>query len=163
MLKRFGLGGEKGKYDVEPSKTFIVRYIGKVERSTPGGENMDRCLKEFYEQHKDEEKSLPRVYLSISPQEIIIRETNNVNNEMVDVIVPMNRISYVAADRKHQLFAFSDHVSQRPRRVDCHAFLCNVSETSNTVVEALSNAFHESCNYTRRSAPRAQLRRSQVF
>ena len=163
MLKRFGLGGEKKKYDLEPSRSFIVRYIGKVERSTPGGEQMDECLKEFYEQHKHEEKSLPRVCLSISPQEILIRETNNVKPETVNVIVPMNRISYVVADRKHQLFAFSDHVSQRPRRVDCHAFLCNVSENSNTVVEALSSAFHESCHSTRRPAPHSKMQRSEAF
>ena len=163
MLKRFGFGCEKGKYDLEPSQTFIVRYIGKLERPTPGGENINECLKDFYEQHRHEEKSLPRVCLSISPKEIVIRETNNVKPEMVEIIVPMNRISYVAADRKHQLFAFNDHVSQRPRRVECHAFLCNVSENSNTLVEALSNAFHESCNYTRRPTPHTQMRRSQVF
>ena len=140
MVKRLSLKSLKQEYELEPSRGFIVRFAGKTETSKPGGENMDKCLKELYKEVSDNLSSLPRVCLEISSTDVKIRWLQ-VAGDQEDIEVPLSRISFVAADKKHQLFAFNDFVSQKPKKAECYAFICNESEKSDVVANALSKAF----------------------
>ena len=140
--RRISLRSIKQEYELEPSQSFIVRFAGKIETSNPGGENIDDSLRKLYKEVQSV-YSLPRVCLEISSNDLIIRRIQaGLEANQEEIIVPFGRISFVAADKKHQLFAFNDLVSQKPRKVECYAFICNESEKSDVVVSALSKAFH---------------------
>lgn len=139
--RRISLRSLKQEYELCPSRSFIVRFAGRMETSTPGGENIDDCLLKLYKKVHNV-NSLPRVCLEISSSDLIIRKLQlepDVSQE--EILIPVGRISFVVADKKHQLFAFNDLVSQKPRRIECYAFICNESEKSDVVANALSEAF----------------------
>lgn len=140
MVKRVSLKSLKQEYELEPSRSFIVRFAGKAERSNPGGENIDECLKKLYKKVRDDLSGLPKVCLEISSSEVKIRWIHTGEGHE-DIVVPFARVSFVVADKKHQLFAFNDFVSQKPRKVECFAFICNESEKSDVVANAFSEAF----------------------
>ena len=143
MVKRLSLKSVKQEYELEPARSFIVRFAGRVERTSPGGEKIDECLKKLYKKVRDDLDGLPRVCIEISTTDVKIRwkHTAAEGQELEDIEVPFNRVSFVVADKKHQLFAFNDFVSQKPRKVDCYAFICNESEKSDVVANAFSEAF----------------------
>lgn len=141
MVKRISLKSLKQEYELEPSRSFIVRFAGKTETADPGGDNIDECLQKLYKKVRDNLNSLPRVCLEISSCDVNIRWLQAEAEDHGDVKVPFTRISFVVADKKHQLFAFNDFVSQKPRKVECYAFICNESEKSDVVANALSEAF----------------------
>ena len=140
MVRRISLKSLKQEYDLEPSRSFIVRFAGKRETSNPGGENIDDCLRKLYREVRDTVNALPRVCLEISSSDVKIRWVQGAEDQE-QIEVPFGRISFVVADKKHQLFAFNDFVSQKPRKVECYAFICNESEKSDVVANALSEAF----------------------
>ena len=140
MVKRLSLKSLKQEYELEPSRSFIIRFAGKTETSKPRGENMDKCLKKLYKEVSDNLSSLPRVCLEISSTDVKIRWLQ-VAGDQEDIEVPFSRISFVVADKKHQLFAFNDFVSQKPKKAECYAFICNESEKSDVIANALSEAF----------------------
>lgn len=139
--KRISLKSLKQEYELEPARSFIVRFAGKVERTNPGGENIDECLKKLYKKVRDDLNGLPRVCLEITSADVKIRWMQTGAEDHEDVEVPFHRVSFVVADKKHQLFAFNDFISQKPRKVECYAFICNESEKSDVVANALSEAF----------------------
>lgn len=141
MVKRVSLRSLKQEYELEPARSFIVRFAGKAERTSPGGEKIDECLKKLYKKVQDNLNDLPRVCLEISSTDVKIRWLHTGADCHEEVEVPFARVSFVVADKKHQLFAFNDFVSQKPRRVDCYAFICNESEKSDVVANAFSEAF----------------------
>lgn len=137
--RRLSLKSAKQEYNVESTNSFIVRYAGKTERKRPGGEGIDICLREVYSKARKKVKESPRVCLSITSRELVIREL--ADTEKNETLIPFSRISFVVADKKNQLFAFNDFVSQRPRRIECHVFICNDTESSETIAAALQGAF----------------------
>ena len=141
MVKRVSLKSLKQEYELEPARSFIVRFAGKAERTNPGGENIDECLKKLYKEVRDNLDALPRVCLEITCTDVKIRwiQTGTEGHQVLEV--PFTRVSFVVADKKHQLFAFNDFVSQKPRKVECYAFICNESEKSDVVANAFSEAF----------------------
>ena len=141
MVKRLSLKSLKQEYELEPTRSFIVRFAGKVERTCPGGEKIDECLKNLYEKVRDDLNGLPRVCVEISTTAVKIRWMYTGREGQEEIEVPFNRVSFVVADKKHQLFAFNDFVSQKPRKVDCYAFICNESEKSDVIANAFSEAF----------------------
>jgi len=141
MGRRISLKSLKQEYKLEPSRSFIVRFAGKIETSNPGGENVDECLHKLYKKVRDNLNGLPRVCLEISCADVKIRWMKAGTDNHEEIEVPFSRISFVVADKKHQLFAFNDFVSQKPRKVECYAFICNESEKSDVVANALSEAF----------------------
>lgn len=141
MVKRLSLRSLKQEYELEPARSFIVRFAGKVERTSPGGDNIDECLKKLYKKVRDNLNGLPRVCIEISSTDVKIRWIHTGTEGHEEIQVPFNRVSFVVADKKHQLFAFNDFVSQKPRKVECYAFICNESEKSDVVVNAFSEAF----------------------
>lgn len=141
MVKRLSLKSLKQEYELEPARSFIVRFAGKVERTSPGGEKMDECLKRLYKKVRDDINGLPRVCIEISSTDVKIRWIQTGTESHEEIAVPLHRVSFVVADKKHQLFAFNDFVSQKPRKVECYAFICNESEKSNVVANAFSEAF----------------------
>lgn len=141
MVKRISLKSLKQEYELEPARSFIVRFAGKAERTSPGGENIDECLKKLYKKVRDNLNDLPKVCLEISSTDVKIRWIQTGLQGHEDIEVPFNRVSFVVADKKHQLFAFNDFVSQKPRKVECYAFICNESEKSDVVANAFSEAF----------------------
>lgn len=141
MVRKISLKSLKQEYDLEPSRSFIVRFAGKTETTTPGGENIDDCLRKLYREVRDTVNALPRVCLEISSSDVKIRWVQCGAEHEEEIEVPFGRISFVIADKKHQLFAFNDFVSQKPRKVECYAFICNESEKSDVVTNALSEAF----------------------
>ena len=152
MVKRISLKSLKQEYALEPSRSFIVRFAGKAERTNPGGENIDECLKKLYKKVQDNLNGLPRVCLEITSTDVKIRWIQTETEDREDVEVPFNRVSFVVADKKHQLFAFNDFVSQKPRKVECYAFICNESEKSDVVANALSEAFKDAHGRPRRAS-----------
>lgn len=139
--RKISLRSLKQEYELYPSRSFIVRFAGRMETSTPGRENIDDCLLKLYKKVHNV-NSLPRVCLEISSSDLIIRKLQlepEVGQE--EILIPFGRISFVVADKKHQLFAFNDLISQKPRKIECYAFICNESEKSDVVANALSEAF----------------------
>ena len=141
MVKRLSLKSLKQEYELKPARSFIVRFAGKVERTSPGGEKIDECLKKLYKKVRDDLDGLPRVCIEISTSDVKIRWMHTGTEGHKEIAVPFNRVSFVVADKKHQLFAFNDFVSQKPRKVECYAFICNESEKSDLVANAFSEAF----------------------
>ena len=140
-VKRFSLKSLKQEYELEPARSFIVRFAGKVERTSPGGEKMDECLKKLYKKVRDDINGLPRVCIEISSTDVKIRWIQTGIEGHEEMVVPFHRVSFVVADKKHQLFAFNDFVSQKPRKVECYAFICSESEKSDVVANAFSETF----------------------
>lgn len=142
MVKRISLKSFKQEYELEPTRSFIVRFAGKTETSNPRGENIEECLKKLYKKVRDDLNGLARVCFEISSTGVKIRWIQ-AETDCEEIEVPFSRISFVVADKKHQLFAFNDFVSQKPRRVECYAFICNETEKSDVVANALSEAFKD--------------------
>jgi hypothetical protein len=144
FFNRLSFKSEQKSYEIEPTKTFIVQSIGMAERPNPGEEGMEECLKSLYQKAIRIKDMLLKVKISISSESVIMR---GLGGELIEdeeeVVVPISRISYVVADKKHQLFAFNDHVSNKPRKVISYAFICNDAESSATIAATLSNAFQE--------------------
>lgn len=141
MGRRITLKSLKQEYELEPARSFIVRFAGKIQTLNPGGENIDKSLRNVYKKVRGNLSCLPRVCLEISSCDIKIRWVKVEADAQEEIEIPFGRISFVVADRKHQLFAFNDFVSQKPRKVDCYAFICNEAEKSDVVANALSEAF----------------------
>lgn len=159
MVKRLSLKSLKQEYDLEPARSFIVRFAGKVERTSPGGDKIDESLKKLYKKVRDDLNGLPRVCVEISTTAVKIRWMHTGREGQEEIEVPFNRVSFVVADQKHQLFAFNDFVSQKPRKVDCYAFICNESEKSDVIANAFSEAFKSV--HGGRSGSRGSLQRKE--
>lgn len=143
MVKRLSLKSFRKEYELKPFRSFIVRFAGKVERKNPGGENIDECLKKLYRKVQDNINGLPRVCMEISSADVKIRWIQGESEDQEEIEVPFTRVSFIVADKKHQLFAFNDFVSQKPKKVECYAFICTESEKSDVVANAFSEAFKE--------------------
>ena len=143
MVTRISLKSLRQEYELKPSRSFIVRFAGKAERKNPSGENIDECLKKLYKKVQDNINGLPRVCLEINSADVKIRWIQSETEHQEEIIVPFTRVSFVVADKKHQLFAFNDFVSQKPKKVECYAFICTESEKSDVVANAFSEAFKE--------------------
>lgn len=145
FFNRLSFKSQPKSYEIEPTKTFIVQSIGTVERTNPGEEGLDECLKSLYSS-AIETDDLLRVKISISSNSVAMRGFGGKlfeDQQETEVVVPFSRITYVVADRKHQLFAFNDQVSNKPRKVISYAFVCSDAESSATIAATLSSAFQE--------------------
>lgn len=155
FFSRLSFKSEQKSYEIEPSKTFIVQSIGTAERTNPGEEGMEECLKSLYSKAIRKKDVLLKVKIAISPESVTMKGLGGqLIGEEDEVIVPISRISFVVADKKHQLFAFNDHVSNKPRKIISYAFICNDSESSATIAATLSTAFQEKLG--RRSSRKAR-------
>ena len=155
FFARLSFKSEQKSYQIEPTKTFIVQSIGTAERKNPGEEGMDECLKSLYSKAIPKKDTLLKVKMAISPENVTMEGLGGrLIEEQDEVIVPISRISFVVADKKHQLFAFNDHVSNKPRKIITYAFICNDAESSATIAATLSTAFQEKLG--RRSSRKAR-------
>jgi len=144
FFRRLSSKSEQKSYEIEPTKTFIVQAIGTVERTNPGDEGLDECLKSLYRTAIRMKDDLLKVKISISSDSVAMRGLGGkLIEEEDEIIVPFSRITFVVADRKHQLFAFNDQVSNKPRKIISYAFICNDAESSATIAATLSAAFQE--------------------
>lgn len=145
LFSRLSFKSEQKSYEVEPTKTFIVQSIGTVERSHPGAEGLNESLKSLYNTAIRNKDDLLKVKMSISTNSVAMTGLGAklIEDQDEEIIIPFSRITYVVADRKHQLFAFNDHVSNKPRKVISYAFICNDAESSTTIASTLSMAFQE--------------------
>lgn len=138
ITKRLSLKSAKQEYNFETTHSYIVRYVGKMEMKTPGGEGMEKCLREMYHEAQKRQNQLARVCLTITARDLAIRQIGAAEGN--ETLIPISRISFVVADKKHQVFAFNDFVSKKPRKIDCHVFICSDSESSRTITSVLQDA-----------------------
>lgn len=146
FFSRLSLKSEQKSYEIEPTKTFIVQSIGTVERTQPGNEGLTECLKTLYNTARRTDRDLLKVKICISGNSVFMRGLGGklIEDQADDeIVVPFSRITYVVADRKHQLLAFNDQVCNKPRKVLSYAFICSDAESSATIAATLSTAFQE--------------------
>jgi len=155
FFARLSLKSEQKSYEVEPTKTFIVQSIGTVERHQPGDEGLTECLKTLYITAKRTKHDLLKVKICISGNSVSMRGIGGkiIEDQDEDIIIPFSRITYVIADRKHQLLAFNDQVCNKPRRVISYAFICSDAESSATIASTLSTAFQVKLGRRRTTKP----------
>ncbi|KAI5621636.1 low density lipoprotein receptor adaptor protein 1a isoform X1 [Silurus asotus] len=120
--------------------TFNLKQLGMTLVDQPKGEDVSAAaIKRIVSTAKAGGKKLPKVALTVSPQEMLIHD--RVSNQLLER-VSIYRISYCTADKMHdKVFAYIAQNEQN-ETLECHAFLCAKKKVAQAVTLTVAQAFN---------------------
>ncbi|KAF7686320.1 low density lipoprotein receptor adapter protein 1a [Silurus meridionalis] len=120
--------------------TFNLKQLGMTLVDQPKGEDVSAAaIKRIVSTAKAGGKKLPKVALTVSPQEMLIHD--RVSNQLLERI-SIYRISYCTADKMHdKVFAYITQNEQN-ETLECHAFLCAKKKVAQAVTLTVAQAFN---------------------
>ncbi|EDO45247.1 predicted protein [Nematostella vectensis] len=129
------------KADLAAEKIFQAKYLGFVSTNEPGVAGIEQAVRKIYDNVKLEEKSCPKITLEVCKEGLKITEAKRHQDCR---FYPIKDMSYCTLNRYETcIFAFNHHVSKSPRKVECHAVMCNSEEKAKDIALALYSAFRE--------------------
>ena len=137
--------GKHGRMDITPETRFRVKYMGSTRTLEPGTGAIHRAVERIKREAKLPGRSSPKVALEVYSDGIRFKELKKDKGQR---FIPLDRISFGApannaASPVTNVFAFNHHISKSPLVVECHAVLCDSSDTVRALGLALYSAFRE--------------------
>ena len=132
---------ERVNFDVH-RPSYSVKYLGCEELYKPGLSEICLTVKSIYSQKKRKVKSLDHYSLTLSKEELSLRDKDSTEDE--EHVYGLRRILFCGVYKpKQTIFFYNYQFGPKGDQLKCHVVLCRDKEDAKSLAKVIGKAFRE--------------------